>query len=239
MSAKYVSFYDLFARWTGGATNIDPARGNWPLRVSHDVLYRGLDPVGVAVKAETPRLFWYLVTAFAGRLETRTRLEDYGGVPCLAFELKALLLERDVVDGHRLLADPDDKEAFDFIGRWVATLGRPSAAGVYWRDTRIQAEGQALDVGRVIRGNPTTNRVAYYKQPVLHLLGQARRNPQLLWVRDAIYVQLGRAKGRRLLTDLEVKKFGTKSVVDVKDETVKIRPVPETVFEEVVDDTGR
>jgi hypothetical protein len=226
-----VSLFDLFNKWTGGATNLEPTRRNWPLRVTHDVLYRGLNPVGVAAHHQAPRLFWYLVTAFAGRLETRTRLEDYGGVPCMGFELKSLLLDRGIQDGHRLLADVEDKEAFDFVGRWVAELGRPSCEGLYWRNCRIQAEGMALDLGRTIRGNPTTNHVAYYKEGVLYLLGQARRNPPLLWVRDAIYIQLGRAKGRGFLPDLEVRKFGTTSVVKSRVEVVKIREVPERVFE--------
>jgi hypothetical protein len=221
---KYVSWTDLFTQWVRGADSLTPARGNWDLRVEAGMLYRGAEVVGVPMNRPPPRPFWYLVSAWRRRYALRVKLEEHGGIPCMPFELAGVLVR----SGRAALSpkgtDTSDPDGYDFILRWL-THSRGFIGGMDWRDYRIQAQGQKLELGQKFRGQPRTTTIARRKDGALELLGHVGRSPGVLWVRDAVYVALGRLVGAGLLQDPEVRMFDGSSKKHWEFKPVKVRAV--------------
>ena len=240
--SPYTSLLDLFRRWCGGERTISPSRQRWALRVVDDVLYDEGLVVGLRVPKSVPPCFFYLVTHFSGRFSLRERLEDYGGVPILPHELKYRLIDMGWdEDARRVTAESDDELAYTAIQSWV--LGGKTTS--HWRGCLIMGDNDphtGLTVGRVIRGCASTTLVAKWGLPgtdappwenkphVFYLLGQVRRNPPVLWARDAVYTTLGRLAGEgKLPKSMVVETFGgSKSVL------VRIKEVRPWAFKKEV-----
>lgn len=235
---SYTSLLDLFRQWVD-RRNIEPSRRRWSLYVRDDVLYDGGIPVGLPIEGSVPRSFWYLITHFSGRFELRSRLESYGCYPCLPHELLALL-PYDAAQAAMPHASysPDDAGALEAISTWLQ-IRQPFS--LHWRSCLLTGEGK-LDVGRIIRGQPVTVTVAWWADwnvsspQNLRLLHQVRRNPPLLWVRDAVYTAFGRLLGSGVLpSDATVGLWDGRRTSP----SLRIKPTPLWVCDALAHRTGR
>lgn len=236
----YLSLLDLFRKWGEGEKNIAPSRSRWSLYVKDNLLYDGDEVVGFLIEKAMPRGFYYLITHFAGSFALRQRLEDYGGVPLMPHELARCLQAKGWKLFWRDRDIAEDAVTFDgSISSWVS--GNATPRSCYWKDCLLHLSGEGISVGRVIRGSPKTVIVAAYglrgadmppsggKPTILHLLGQVRRNPPVLWVRDAVYVHIGRLMGSgHLPANLLVQSFG-----GIRTPVITIRPFRPWLLEEV------
>jgi len=213
---KYHSRYELFRLWTAeGMASLEPERSSWELHVRGPLLIRrregNPEVVGLRCAGDPPRPFWYLVSAWRGRLSTRTELEQLGGMPAMPFEFFSMLHDLGTEGLAPADVQPGDVAGWRFVWDWVVSSGSKQGNHL-WREYGLGLKAGQLTVARKVRtGTVSVSPVALFEDPThLRLLGHARGSPSVLWVRDAVYVCVGRALAAgRLLPGFELLRMGT------------------------------
>jgi hypothetical protein len=209
---KYKSWCELFTLWTKGETDLIPCRGRWPYVVDKDILIyndkaKQRYGVGIPATTSTPRLFYYLVSHWRERISDRRKLEDYGGVPVMPYELADALGQLDRLDLAPLCAldrASDDAAAMAFVQNWVDARGTMPGGYHKWRTYGLTVSGRELHVSYRGRSQtPTSKKTAVWDDDglTLRLLSQSFRRPAVCWVKDAVYVAASRALGGGLLPE--------------------------------------
>jgi hypothetical protein len=158
----------------------------------------------------------------------------------MPFELIALLQARGRMKAVEDLQEKtrdifrEDGAVFDFLGLWLAKGSADWTRRYHWRNSTLEVAQGRVTVAQNMRGYTSTVIVAELGDNRLHLLGQVRRNKNALWVRDALYVQVGRGLGKgRLPPSYQVLRMGEAGVHTPASPVLPVKSMPRWPFEEV------